>query len=308
MSVGTGNVPDMPSSLHEALVQLFRSRPALAAEILAGTLHQHLPAYSYAEAECANLPKLKTPERNADTVVVLYQLKGKPVLAVVVEIQLQDDKSKKESWPDYLTTLHSRYHCPAMLLVVSPNRRTARLAAEPIEIGHPGFVVRPLVLGPGLIPVVTDADEAVATPEAAILSGIAHGRRTAARRAAFAAVGQVAAHDIDLAALYADVIMAELPKALRKTAEAELRSGTIEYRSDFAKRYFAQGEAQGEARGEARGEVRGEAKAVLAVLEARKIEVTPDARAQILGCSDLAQLDAWVRRAATADSVDELFR
>jgi hypothetical protein len=288
----------MPSSLHEALVQLFRSRPALAAEILAQTLHQALPAYTFAEAECTDLPKLKTPGRRADTVVVLYQSRGKPVLAVVVEVQLGKDPGKKLSWPDYLTTLRSRYQCPAMLLVICPGRQIATWAAEPIDIGHPDFILRPLVLGPDVIPVVTDVAEAVAVPEAAILSGIAHGRRRTARTAAFAAVGQVATHDIDLAALYADVIMAELPKALRKTAEAELRSG-IEYRSDYAKRYFSQGMAEGEAKGEA--------KALLTMLEARQIEVTPDALEQILGCSDLAQLDAWVRRATTIDSIGDLF-
>jgi hypothetical protein len=35
--------------------------------------------------------------------------------------------------------------------------------------------------------------------------------------------------------------------------------------------------------------------------------VPDDARARITGCTDLDQLDAWVRRAATVDSIDDLF-
>ncbi|MCW2935120.1 MAG: hypothetical protein JWM19_6082 [Actinomycetia bacterium] len=45
----------------------------------------------------------------------------------------------------------------------------------------------------------------------------------------------------------------ELPKALRKTAEEELRARTIEYQSGFARSYVAQGKAEGKAEGLAEG-------------------------------------------------------
>lgn len=70
-------------------------------------------------------------------------------------------------------------------------------------------------------------------------------------------------------------------------------------KSEFAQRH----EALGEARGEARGEVR----ALLAVLEARGIELTEQERARIQQSTDLDELDRWVRRAATAASAHELF-
>lgn len=75
--------------------------------------------------------------------------------------------------------------------------------------------------------------------------------------------------------------------------------GKWEYQSNFARRYFSQGEAKGEAQGEA--------KAVLAVLAARGIAVPDDARERIESCTDLDQLDEWVRRSVTAESVKELF-
>jgi hypothetical protein len=74
------------------------------------------------------------------------------------------------------------------------------------------------------------------------------------------------------------------------------------YQSDFARRYFSQGEAEGEARGEARGE----AKAVLAVLDAREINVPDEIRTKIINCTDLDQLGVWIRRAATAHTIEDL--
>lgn len=78
-----------------------------------------------------------------------------------------------------------------------------------------------------------------------------------------------------------------------------MAAGTYEYRSDFARRYVGQGRAEGNAEGEAR--------ALLAVLDARGISVPEDARTRITSCTDLDQLDTWVRRAVTADSVQDLF-
>ena len=80
-------------------------------------------------------------------------------------------------------------------------------------------------------------------------------------------------------------------------------SAPYRYESDFARRYFDQGEAKGEAKGEARGR----AEDVLAVLGARGIEVTDDVRERVSGCTDLGQLRIWILRAATATTADDLF-
>ena len=54
-------------------------------------------------------------------------------------------------------------------------------------------------------------------------------------------------------------------------------------------------------------EAHGEARALLTVLSARGLEVPDDARERINSCTDFDQLDMWVRRAATAKTVKELF-
>jgi hypothetical protein len=105
--------------------------------------------------------------------------------------------------------------------------------------------------------------------------------------------------DEQRATLYSDVVLAALPLAARRYLEAMMTSRTYEYQSEFVRRYVFQGRAEGEAKGEA--------KAILAFLEARGVDVPDDARARISGCTDLDQLDVWVRRAATAGSVDNLF-
>jgi hypothetical protein len=70
-----------------------------------------------------------------------------------------------------------------------------------------------------------------------------------------------------------------------------MRTGTREYKSDFARRYYAEGEAC----------------AIFAVLATRGISVPEEARVRISECTDLAQLESWVYRAVTAESVEDLF-
>jgi hypothetical protein len=296
----------MPSSLHEAITELFRNRPELAPEVMERYLRLRLPPFKEARLASGDLPKLKPAERRADAVVVLHSERREPVLAMAVEVQLREDEGKRWSWPDYLTGLHSRHRCPVVLLVVCPSAKTAAWAAEPIQIG-PGFMLWPFVLGPDLVPLVTDIAEAEALPEVAVLSGIAHGMDKAVRTAAFAAVAAIAAQDKDLAALYAEVIVAELPKKLRKTAEEELRTRSIEWVTEYGKSAHAQGLAEGEAKGEARGEVRAKSDDVLAVLAARGIELTPAQKRRVQRSTSLANLDKWLRRAVTAHSADEVF-
>jgi hypothetical protein len=101
--------PSMPSFLHEALVQLFKNRPELAAELLRDVLSLELPVYSEVRVESADLTQLAPTELHADLVVLLVD--GKPVLGIVVEVQLQRDDRKKFTWPLYMMALRARLEC-----------------------------------------------------------------------------------------------------------------------------------------------------------------------------------------------------
>lgn len=73
--------------------------------------------------------------------------------------------------------------------------------------------------------------------------------------------------------------------------------------SEFRRWLISVGEERVGKRGKAQGEVR----AVLTVLDARQIDVPEPVRRRITECADADQLDVWVRRAATADTVEDLF-
>jgi hypothetical protein len=45
----------------------------------------------------------------------------------------------------------------------------------------------------------------------------------------------------------------------------------------------------------------------LTLLEARGLQVTAAQRERVLACTDLAQLEAWVRKAVTVKTTGELF-
>jgi PD-(D/E)XK nuclease family transposase len=78
----------------------------------------------------------------------------------------------------------------------------------------------------------------------------------------------------------------------------------IQQAEELAEAKFAQGEIKGRAEGETKGRAEGRAEAktaaILAVLAARGIAVSAEARARIEACTDLATLDRWIARAATA--------
>jgi hypothetical protein len=83
------------------------------------------------------------------------------------------------------------------------------------------------------------------------------------------------------------------------------------YHSEFARTHFARGVASGVAKARARARARwdalGLAKAVLTVLEVRGLRVTTSQRERVLACSDLEQLEGWVRKAVMVKTTAELF-
>jgi hypothetical protein len=95
-----------------------------------------------------------------------------------------------------------------------------------------------------------------------------------------------------------------LPKAALKHLEELMAIAGYEYQSDFARTYVAEGRAEGRAEGIA---ARGAAD-VLLVLQARKVDVSDDARARITRCTDPDQLAIWLQRAARADSIEDVLR
>ncbi len=81
-----------------------------------------------------------------------------------------------------------------------------------------------------------------------------------------------------------------------------MRSG-YEFKSEFARTYVAKGREEGIQE----GLLKAKAADVIAVLEARGLEVPADVRERILASTELAELDRWIRRAAVVSETRQLF-
>jgi hypothetical protein len=284
----------MPSSLHEALIEMLRHNPGFATELLRLSLGWELPRYERIRMESAEFTDLSPTQYRADAVAVLTAGERR-VLGVVVEVQLRPDSDKQWTWPVYLATLRARLKCPTVLLVVCLDAAVAAWCGTSIDMGHPEWILKPLVLGPNQFPVVTDPDEALRAPELAVMSAMAHGAGQDREPVLDTLLVALSTIDEERATLYADVVLSVLPEAARRYLEGLMTSRTYEYRSEFARGYFFKGRAEGEA------------DAVLEVLDARGLDVTEDVRERVTGCTDIDQLRTWLRRAATARSIDEVF-
>lgn len=315
----------MPSSLHEALVELFRERLSLAPDLLRTTLAVELPPFDGITLARSELGDVVPAEYRADVVLVLTQ-NGAPALALAVEVQLATDPRKRFTWPVYEATLRARYECDAVVLVVALSEPVAAWCAAPIALNATGRTMRPLVLGPRLVPVVADETEAGRSPELSLLSALAHAKGDAvtARETALAALSAARALDDERLRVYVDLVLERLPEAVRIAMEELMESGKYEFKSEYMKKWVAreaaqlekglekgreQGLEQGRAEGRAEGREEGQAlgrKAVLTLLAARGVAVPDTVRDRIDACRDLRTLDRWLTRAATAASADEV--
>jgi hypothetical protein len=281
----------MPSMAHEILVDLFKNRPSLGAELLSEALGVALPSYSEARLVSIDLTQIRPAEYRADVVVLL--LDGElPCWVLIVEVQLGIDDDKRFTWTEYTMGARARYRCPVGLLVVAPDPGVAAWCAAPIETGIPGFVLRPPVLGRTAVPVVTDPAEAARRPELAVLSAMAHGQGELGAAIAGAVLPAIRALDDQRARFYGDVVLNSVNEAARRALEAMMKG--YQYQSDFAKKYYGEGRAEEAAR------------AVLAVLRVRGIAVSESVRDRIQAEKDPAQLEHWLEKAAVAVSLAEV--
>lgn len=161
------------------------------------------------------------------------------------------------------------------------------------------------VLGPEELPVVTDPAVAAASPLLGVLSLMAHGDRCG-EAALVATLNGLEAVDNQDREVHVHLIFQALGEPMRRLMEAKL--SLREQFPDLPVPPVLQALLdQAEGIGERRGSKRAEARAVLRVLARRGVEVTPEQRATIESCTDIAQLDQWLDRAVTARSAVELF-
>jgi len=293
------------STLHESIVELVRTQPDLVPELLTQFLDIRVPASVAAKLVDSVLNETKAVESRADAVVVMTACDG-TVLTAVVEAQLQKDEDKRFTWPHYATGARVRHRCPAIVLVVTPDPRVARWAAQPIDVG-PGSVFRPQVIHPERVPKIMDVHEAARDPQLAALSVIAHGKgdfQVAAKIAVALYVVLKALPDQERG-VYLSVIESALSDDAREEFYRMMPEAP-KYFSETLRRSWEHDVAAGKAEGEAKGRAKGKAEALLLILAQRGLSVSEDQRRRVLACTDLATLDGWLDRALLVVSMGEL--
>jgi hypothetical protein len=258
-------------------------------------LHVAVPAFTEARLAEASLNDLVPTEYRADAVVLLVD--GTPVFGIIVEAR--SGSGEAVHLADVRHQRASRYRCPVVVLVVTPDAATARWAAEPVDLGG-DTSWRSLVVGPEGIPVITDPSAATREPHLAVLSAMAHGRDddvgTAVAVAAAAASGAATLPE-PLRMLCFALIESSLGDAARKTFE--MLPQNERFMSELMSKLTSERQVRSLAEGEAR--------ALLRVLERRDIATSVEQRERVLACSDLATLEAWLDRAAMAPTAQEVF-
>ena len=131
----------MPSTLHEALVQLLRESPRLVPMLVAQALGKELDPGLFAsggadgadiQVTSAEFSELHAPEYRADLVLRIPGKGGRGRATrdtLIVEVQLAIDPVKHFTWPHYVTAARARFRCRATLVVVAVDQRVARWCA-----------------------------------------------------------------------------------------------------------------------------------------------------------------------------------
>ena len=289
----------MPSQLHEVLVAMVRESGAMARQLAEWAMGEPFPPQHALRTRDQSYSEIRPPEYRADLVFEVVSGRGeKPKAMVIFEVQLSRDPDKRRTWPAYQAVLRAQYGCPTSVVVLAPDAAVAQWCAEPIVLdGRGASVMRPAVVGPSSVPIITDPAEAALAPGIAALSVIAHGRGR--HGLSIGRAGLCAADVLDGAdgSLYADLVLHHLDEAARRALEHEMAlklKNKYEYQSSTAKRFVAEGEAEGKVR------------ALEVVLGARGFVVDEETRGRLAAC-DSERLDELIVRAVNIESLDALF-
>ncbi|XXX72382.1 hypothetical protein WMF30_32520 [Sorangium sp. So ce134] len=311
----------MPTLEHNALVEMFREHPALAPRLLATLFHVEVPPYASVGVVESSLDQLIPVEFRADLVLELRDASGARVLAIVLEVQRDVDPDKKFSWPTYVAVVRAKKRCRTVVLVVAPDAGVAAWAAENIDLGLGIGNVAPLVLGPAVVPEITDPAEAEAETELAVLSAVAHGNGPNGLTVVQAALVALGWLDQEHAMVYFQLIWNGLREPMRQALEALVMERQIEGEATFppfVQRLIDRGKLEGmregklegmregELKGMREGELKGKRDTLVRLLARAEIVLTEDESARIRACTDIAILDRWIENVLGAKTATEV--
>lgn len=145
---------------------------------------------------------------------------------------------------------------------------------------------------------MTDPAQALADPELAVLSAMAHGEDADTKKSVQIAVAAQLASlglDEDRSTLYVDLVLNALSQAARRELQT-MNPAKYEYQSDFARRYVAQGRHE--------GQLEGQKAFAIKLLAQRFGSLTEAARTKVADAT-IEELDAIAERLLTAATLQE---
>jgi hypothetical protein len=231
----------VPSFTHECLIELFRARPLLAAELLGWAGLLRVGEVREVKVIDSSLTVPTPTELRADG--VLWMTGGED-LSAILEVQLRPDPQKRQSWPLYLASQHAKRPAPSVILVVTLDEATASWAAAPIHLG-PGSVVTPVVFGPKQIPILLDPKLAQENPEAAVLSALAHAKGPDAAEVTFLALQAVQSNPLlneDKTVQYTEMLLSALSLSARALLEKRMYLKSFDPQTEYVKRWVKERE------------------------------------------------------------------
>ncbi|MFF0188971.1 hypothetical protein [Streptomyces sp. NPDC005244] len=287
----------MVSSPHEAMHRIFQHDLNLFSRV-SEVLGFDLPTPVDVTVLPTDLTEAGPVERRVDTLLRLDSADHGAFL-LAVEAQGKKDSAKPASWAYYTAYLWTKYRLPTALMVVCQDHATAEWAQRPVASGPPQLptlTLKPLVVGPHNMPVITDPSEAHADLVMATLSAITHAGDPdigAILKALSTALRDVP-EDV------ADPIIEFTAQGLGKRPAMQLWRNLVAVDLSFYKSYISE-----EIRDEGRAQA--SADAILIILEQRGIDVSDDIRERITGCEDHGILRRWLARAVTAPTAEDIF-
>ncbi|MGW0882232.1 hypothetical protein [Streptomyces sp. NPDC002671] len=287
----------MVTASHEVMHQIFQDHPTLFSSV-SEVLGIRLPPSVSVKPGPTDVTETKPVERRIDTLLRIETEDDKPFL-LAIEAQKRKDPEKAASWAYYLAYLRCKYRLPTLLFVVCQDRATAKWAARPDPIGYgswPALTVRPIVVGPDSIPVITDPAKVLEDRPLAILSTIVHGKSP----------------DIEgilktMAAALQDVSEADKINSVNLIFEGLDTLPAAEIWRELVVSDLKIKETPVYQEGRAEGRAQGKAEDVLRILDTNGVEVPDETRERVMTCRDLDLLGVWFDRAIKATSASEVF-
>ncbi|MQY07409.1 hypothetical protein [Actinomadura macrotermitis] len=282
----------MPGRQHDAINDLIRTHPDLALWALRTVAGADVVTSGRLRVHKGELNDRISTDRQADTLFVDGPFHS-PHRLLISEVETRLTKAKLEQCARYGAILLVQYNKPVHVVMFTPDPRADRFSA-PVTItrGDVSVALKPVIVGPAQLPVITEPAQVAADPALATLAVMAHGLEKDVGPAYLEGLDAI---ETEHAMRYFDYATNMSAVSVRTQLEQLMTTTDLPLRSEFAKRHIAQ------------GKVEGEVICLFAVLEARGLTVSSAAKDRINTCDDPDQLRAWVQRAAVAETTDQIF-